>query len=77
MDKLYVLIKVEPGRIEEVLNLVMQKKYVKVASAVTGSYDIIVQIEGASIADILTSVVKEIHKIEGIKSTETLVAVEF
>jgi DNA-binding Lrp family transcriptional regulator len=77
MDKLYVLIKVDPGRIEEVLDLVVQKRYVKVASAVTGSYDIIVQIEGASIADILTSVVKEIHKIEGIKSTETLVAVEF
>ena len=77
MDKLYVLIKVEPGRIEEVLDQVVQKKYVKVASAVTGSYDIIVQIEGASVAEILTSVVKEIHKVEGINSTETLVAVEF
>ena len=77
MDKLYVLIKVEPGRIEEVLDQEMQKKYVKVASAVTGSYDIIVQIAGASVAEILSSVVKEIHKVEGIKSTETLVAVEF
>ncbi|UCE74744.1 MAG: Lrp/AsnC ligand binding domain-containing protein [Methanomassiliicoccales archaeon] len=76
MDKLYVLIKVEPGWIEGILDSVLQKRYVKEASAVTGSYDIIVKIEGASIAEILSTVVREIHKIEGIKSTETLVAVE-
>ncbi len=77
MDKLYVLIKAEPGRIEEILDSVIQKRYVQQASAVTGSYDIIVIIEGTSIAEILTTVVKEIHKIDGIKSTETLVNVEF
>lgn len=76
MDKLYVLIKVEPGHIEDILSTVTQKKYVVEASAVTGSYDIIVKIEGASISEILSTVVKEIHRIEGITSTETLVAVE-
>ncbi|UCF08848.1 MAG: Lrp/AsnC ligand binding domain-containing protein [Thermoplasmata archaeon] len=76
MDKLYVLVKVEPGHIEDILNTVLQERFVKEASAVTGSYDIIVKIEGASIAEILSTVVREIHKIEGITSTETLVAVE-
>lgn len=76
MDKLYVLIKVEPGRIEEILASVKDKMFVKEAHAVTGSYDIITKIEGAAIGEILSTVVKEIHKIEGIKSTETLVAVE-
>lgn len=76
MDRLYVLIKVEPGHIEEILDSVKLKRYVKEAHAVTGSYDIIVKIEGAAISEILSTVVKEIHKIEGIKSTETLVAVE-
>ena len=76
MDKLYVLIKVEPGRLEEILDSVMQERYVKEASAFTCSYDIIVKVEGAEIAEILSTVVREIHKIEGIKSTETLVAVE-
>ena len=76
MDRLYVLIGVEPGHIEEVLASVKQKKFVQEVHAVTGSYDIITKIEGAEIAQILSTVVKEIHKIPGIKSTETLVAVD-
>ena len=76
MDKLYVLIKVEPGHIEDILGAVTEKRYVREASAVTGSYDIIVTIEGTSIAGILSTVVKDIHSIKGITSTETLVAVE-
>jgi DNA-binding Lrp family transcriptional regulator len=77
MDKLYVLIKVEPGHIEGILGSVTQKKYVQEASAVTGSYDIIVKLEGESITQILSTVVKDIHRIPGIASTETLVAVDF
>ncbi len=76
MDKLFVLIKVEPGHIEDILGAITQKRYVREASAVTGSYDIIVKIEGASISEILSTVVKEIHRIDGITSTETLVAVD-
>ncbi len=76
MDKLYVLIKVEPGRLEEILARVKQKMFVKEASAVTGSYDIIAKVEGAKIAKILSTVVRDIHSIEGITSTESLVAVE-
>ena len=76
MDRLYVLIKVKPGYIEAILESVSQKKYVIEASAVTGSFDIIAKIEGASISMILSEVVKEILKIEGILSTETLVAVD-
>lgn len=77
MDKLYVLVKVEPGHIEDILGSVTQKMFVKEASAVTGSYDIIVKLEGESITQILSTVVKDIHKIPGITSTETLVAVDF
>lgn len=76
MDKLYVLIKVEPGRLEEILARVKQKMFVKEASAVTGSYDIIAKVEGAEIAKILSTVVRDIHTIVGITSTESLVAVE-
>jgi DNA-binding Lrp family transcriptional regulator len=76
MDRLYVLIKVEPGKIEAVLSSVDKIEDVTEASAVTGSYDIIVKIEGGSIANILSTVVRNIHKIQGITSTETLVAVD-
>ena len=76
MDKLYVLIKVEPGRLEEILARVKQKMFVKEASAVTGSYDIIAKVEGDEIAKILSTVVRDIHTIVGITSTESLVAVE-
>jgi DNA-binding Lrp family transcriptional regulator len=77
MDKLYVLIKVEPGHIEEILGSVSQKKFVKEAAAVTGSYDVIVKLEGESITQIISTVVNDIHRITGITSTETLVAVDF
>ncbi len=76
MDKLYVLIKVEPGHIEGILGSIIQTRYVTEASAVTGSYDIIVKVEGESITQILSTVVKDIHRIPGITSTETLVAVD-
>ena len=76
MDKLYVLIKVEPGHIEGILGSVIQKKFVKEAAAVTGSYDIIVKLEGETITQILSAVVTDILKIPGITSTETLVAVD-
>lgn len=76
MDRIYVLIKVEPGYIETILESVLKNKYVIEASAVTGSFDIIVKVEGASISAILSEVVKEILKIQGIISTETLVAVD-
>jgi DNA-binding Lrp family transcriptional regulator len=77
MDKLFVLIKVQPGRIEQVLSTIVKSKYIAEAAAVTGSYDVIVKIEGAKIAEILSTVVREIQKIDGIVSTETLVAVDF
>ena len=77
IDKLYVLIKVEPGHIEGILGSVTQKRYVKEAAAVTGSYDIIVKLEGESISQVLSTVVTDILKIPGITSTETLVAVDF
>jgi DNA-binding Lrp family transcriptional regulator len=75
MDRLYVLIKVEPGHIEDILGNISKIRNVREANAVTGSYDIIVKIEGAGISEILSTVVKDIHRIEGITSTETLVAV--
>ena len=76
MDKLFVLIRVEPGHIEDILAAVKQTRYVSEASAVTGSYDIIVKIEGAGIAEILRTVIKEIHKIDGVTGTEPLVSVD-
>lgn len=76
MDRIYVLIKVKPGHIETILQTVLKNKYVVEASAVTGSYDIIAKVEDSSISTILSEVVREILKIKGIISTETLVAVD-
>ena len=74
-EKIYVLIKVEAGAIESVLDDITKVMGVTEASAVTGPYDIFAKIEGDWLIDAMTIVMKSIQKINGIKSTETLVAV--
>jgi len=41
---------------------------------VTGTYDIIVTITGDDVASMLSQVVDDVRSLEGIKSTETLIA---
>jgi len=71
-----VLLKTDPGRLEDILKSVRILPGVKEASPVTGAYDIIVRIDGEFITDALGVVVKEIRKIEGIQGTETLISVK-
>jgi DNA-binding Lrp family transcriptional regulator len=76
MEIIYVLVETEPGSLENVLKKIRTKKNVIEAHAVTGPFDIIVKVEGKHIADALGIVVRELRKIKGIKSTETLVCVK-
>jgi DNA-binding Lrp family transcriptional regulator len=75
MEVVYVLLKTDPGCLEDIIKRVKQLKGVKEVSPVTGAYDIIIQVNGEYITDALGVVVKEIRKIEGVVSTETLISV--
>jgi len=76
MDFVHALMKVELGKLEEVLKEIRGKKGVLEASVVTGFYDIMTRIERENLSHALSTVVKEIIKMEGIGSTETLVVVK-
>lgn len=75
METVYVLVKTEPGLLEGILGELKDKSQVTEISAVTGAYDIIIKVSGDYITDALGVVVRDIRKIKGVVSTETLIAV--
>lgn len=75
METVYVLINVESGTIENVIEQMKTLKGIKDVAVVTGAYDIIAKIEENYITNILTTIVRGIRKIKGVTSTETLVVV--
>jgi DNA-binding Lrp family transcriptional regulator len=76
METIYVLMKAEPGSLEKVVSALKGLKDVTEVSAVTGAYDIFVKVEGKFISDVLSVVLKDLRKLPGVTSTETLVAVK-
>jgi len=76
METIYVLIETEAGRLESVLSEVKKIQGITEVSAVTGAYDIIAKIQTDDITRALSTVVKDIRKINGIKSIESLVGVK-
>jgi len=73
--KAYVLMKLDIGESANVIEELKKiKAIVKVAST-TGLFDIIVRVEVEDIKDLEKVISKQIHSIEGIKSTETQVVI--
>ena len=75
METVYVLVKTEPGLLETVMTELKDTPQISEISAVTGAYDIIVKVSGDYITDALGVVVRDLRKIRGVVSTETLIAV--
>lgn len=76
METIYVLICVENKDIGKIIEEIKSLNDVKDVRPVTGAYDIIARIEAEYITELLTTVIKDIRKIDGIKSTETLVCIK-
>jgi len=73
--KAYVLIETAVGRTREVASAIEQVKGVKTVDPVTGPYDIITVVEGASLNEIGDIVTGQIHPIAGISRTVTCLAI--
>jgi DNA-binding Lrp family transcriptional regulator len=69
--KAFVLIETAVGKNKEVANALEKLKGIKSVDIVTGPYDIIAIIEGASLNDIGDLVTGKIHPIPGISRTVT------
>lgn len=71
----YVLITATLGRALDVADEVAKIKGVKNAHAVTGAYDVIATFNVENLEELADAVVKGIHHIEGVCSTETAICV--
>jgi DNA-binding Lrp family transcriptional regulator len=76
MERIYILAKVETNTVEDVVKALTAIKGIKTLDVVTGPYDLMITLEGESVAKMLSSVVREIRNIQGIISTETLVGIK-
>jgi DNA-binding Lrp family transcriptional regulator len=72
----FIFVTVTPGKVKEVLEKVINLKNVARAFAVTGPYDLIVEVNASSIDEIGKSVVSNIQAISGVERTLTSIVVE-
>ena len=71
-----VLISAEPGKDRKVANEVKKLKGVEKAFLVSGLYDVVARVKGASAEEILALVYDKIRPIPGVKSSQTMFALE-
>ncbi|MEM3397055.1 MAG: Lrp/AsnC ligand binding domain-containing protein [Thermoplasmata archaeon] len=76
MESVYVLIETDSGALENVVAELRKRAGVKEVNAITGPFDVIVKIETEHITEALQTIVHDIRKIKGVKSTETLVCIK-
>ncbi len=74
--KAFVLVSTEPGSGEEVLEKLNMLKFVKGAYRVYGVYDAVVVTEVKNAKDLRGLVFDKIRRIQGVRSTLTMMAVK-
>jgi DNA-binding Lrp family transcriptional regulator len=73
----YVFISVAAGKSAEVTRVLAKIPGVKAAEACWGRPDVIAQVEAADLKKLSTLVLSQIQKVEGVKSTDTRIVIEF
>ena len=71
-----VLVSAEPGKDRKVANELKKLKGVEKAFLVSGQYDVVARVQGASAEEILALVYDKIRPITGVKSSQTMFALE-
>ena len=67
----YVYLRVRPGSLAEVLTSLAARPGIRRAMAVVGDWDVLAQVEGADLAAIASTVLSEMHRIDGVIRTLT------
>ena len=76
MVRAYVLMKIEPGKIEDVLLRLRVSDHVRSADAVTGPNDVVALVEASEPPDLADLIFRSIQTISGVKETDTRVIIE-
>ena len=74
MQKAFILINAKPGKLWSIAEAIMKVEGVKLASAVTGAFDIVVYAEVVDMSA-LGALINIIHSMEGIERTQTAVEI--
>jgi len=69
----YVLMEVEIGKTDDVVDELRKINEATTVAVTTGSYDIVVLLETQNLEELYEITVRGIHKIPGIKETQTAV----
>jgi len=70
----FVLLRVEPGRLEQVANAVMEIDGVSEVHSITGPFDLLVKLYAATYDDFGDLIPDRLQKVQGIRDTETMLA---
>ncbi|AMM54334.1 MULTISPECIES: Lrp/AsnC family transcriptional regulator [Thermococcaceae] len=76
MVRAYVLLTIEIGKVEKVIEEIKKIPGVTKADAVTGPYDAIVHIEASDLGELTRKILHDIHNIDGVIDTTTAIVVE-
>jgi DNA-binding Lrp family transcriptional regulator len=76
MTQSYVIMNIEPGSEEKVLNEVKKVPNVKECHRVYGVYDLIAKVEAESMDKLKEVVTWKIRRLEGVRSTLTAIVME-
>jgi DNA-binding Lrp family transcriptional regulator len=72
----YVLLNIEPGSEERVLNEVRKVPNVKDCHRVYGVYDMVAKVEAASMDSLKEIVTWKVRRLDGVRSTLTAIVIE-
>ena len=76
MSLCYVLLNIDPGSEEKVLNEVRKVPNVKKSHRVYGVYDMIAEVEANSMDELKEIVTWKIRRLDGVRSTLTAIVIE-
>ncbi|CAI8304194.1 MAG: AsnC family transcriptional regulator [Euryarchaeota archaeon] len=77
MPEAFVLVKTEPSHEQEVYLALTSHSAVKEVHALYGEYDLLAHVGSDSAKGLTSLLMKEFRTIEGIRDTQTLIAVEY
>jgi len=72
----YVLIRIYPNKVKEVIDFIRGIEEVKKADAVTGPYDGIAYIEAENIKELGRIILSQIQNLDGVRDTTTCLVVD-
>jgi DNA-binding Lrp family transcriptional regulator len=75
MVRAYVLVKVEAGRVNEIVQQLRSLPDVRQADAVTGPADLVVQVDAADARALAELIFRSVQTISGVKETDTRIVV--